>query len=734
MRLQNLSKTDPSYLMRHRSSFHKYFLSLLCIMTLFISLLLPVFADTPSLSYRFYGWGPLEGESGMPVAAQLLGADRIAVLDLLKSSIIFLDTKGSYLSSFSIDEKLFDLNKAFSFRTSPDGFLFLQAQESLLVFSDQGKLLQKLPLTSIPGYQSGLSKILPISSKQVLLYHPVNMQFVMISLQNPSQSISFPYDASQQHFLDFTCTSEFIVILGQYFNHLNQRVPSITLLSYQGEFIKRFDLPSSILTNPARISVNTEASFFVLDEVFNYLVLDPGGAMSETGKITVEDEHYLSRNFCSFGRNTLFLPHIKKGLMEFSNSTLTRILLPVKSEGQKLLAPISVTANGDFVASYDSLAERFVIFQKDQILRSFFKKDLPFSIDQNAQISLYAGRQWLYIAISDSSLKLIKYDPINGKISLIALPEYISARSTVYVRPHDNQLFIYSWFDSILYIMTENSETPEKIQVRRHESSALSQQSICKVDDSGNIFILLPYSNRMNVFAKDGSLLFSFSPGKKPQSMMVDFHFMDDYLVLLDQTYSSIEILSKRGEWIQSIGEKGAILYPAKNTQYHQQEAFFQYPSSVFCYFGDIYVADTCNSRIQTITYPGLSQKTMIELQVGSPSAYINGKRIQLDAPPFIEAGRTLVPLRFIGEAFGAKVAWIAEQNKAVISLGQKTIEVTIGSKTALVNGKEHSLDVAAKISQGRTFVPLRFIGEAFGASIVWESESKRIILTYPGY
>jgi hypothetical protein len=145
-------------------------------------------------------------------------------------------------------------------------------------------------------------------------------------------------------------------------------------------------------------------------------------------------------------------------------------------------------------------------------------------------------------------------------------------------------------------------------------------------------------------------------------------------------------------------------------------------------------VADTCNSRIQTITYPGLSQKTMIELQVGSPSAYINGKRIQLDAPPFIEAGRTLVPLRFIGEAFGAKVAWIAEQNKAVISLGQKTIEVTIGSKTALVNGKEHSLDVAAKISQGRTFVPLRFIGEAFGASIVWESESKRIILTYPGY
>lgn len=734
MRVQDLATTNPVFFIKPKFQSLRYFTKVTCIIVMFFLILLPAFADSISLSYRFYGWGPLEGESGMPVAVQSLGNDRLAVLDLLKSSVVLLDTKGSYLSSFSVNERLFDLNKAFSFRTSPDELLFLQAQENLLVFNEQGKLQQKLALTSIPGYQAGFSKILPISAKQLLFYHPLNMQFVLINSQNPSQTLSFPYDASQQHFIDFTCTKDAIVILGQYFNHLNQRVPSITLLNYQGEFIKRFDLPSSILTNPARVSVNSDHSFFILDEINNYMILEKNGEMVETGKLNVEDELFLSRNFCSSGSNTLFLPHLKMGLLEFSNSKLSRILLPVKSDGQKILSPISVTANGDFVACYDSLAERFVVFQKDQILRSFFKNDLPLTIDQNAQISLYAGRQWLYIAISDSSLKLLKYDPINGKISSIRLPDYISARSNVYIRPHDNQLFFYSWFDSILYIMTENSETPEKVQVRRHESSALSQQSICKVDDSGNIFILLPYSNRMNVFAKDGSLLFSFSPGKKPQSMMIDFHFMDDYLVLLDQTYSSIEILSKRGEWIQTIGEKAVILYPAKNTQYHKQEAFFQYPSSVFCYFGDIYVADTCNSRIQTITYPGLSQKTMIELQVGSPSAYINGKRIQLDAPPFIEAGRTLVPLRFIGEAFGAKVVWISEQNKAVISLGQKTIEVTIGSKTALINGKEHSLDVSAKISQGRTFVPLRFIGEAFGASIVWESESKRIILTYPGY
>jgi hypothetical protein len=734
MNVQKPIKADPFSYLSCINAKCSSLLKTILLLFIFISLLSSVYADSPSLRYRFYGWGPLEGESGMPVAVQLLGNERIAVLDLLKSSVILLDAKGNFLDSFSVNERLFDLNKAFSFRTSPDSYIFIQSQDNLLVFSDVGKLEYKALLTSFAGYQTGFSKILPVSLNQVLLYHPLNAQFVLVNLKEPGLGLPFHYDASQQHFVDFYCNNDHIVILGQYFNNLNQRVPSITVLTHQGDYINRFDLPSSTLTNPSRIAVNTSASFFVLDENFNYTLLDSAGNLVETGKVVTEDMHYMSRNFCCIGQTSLLLPHLRTGLLEFSSSVLNRVLLPVKSEAQKILAPTSIAANGDFIAAYDSLGERFFVFQKDAVLRSFFKSDLPVSVDQNAQINLFAGRHWLYIAIADSGLKLLKYDPINGRISSIRLPEYISARSTIYVRPKDNQLFIYSWFDSMLYIMTESSETPEKVLVRRHESSTLSQQSICKVDDSGNIFILLPYSNRMNVFSKDGSLLFSFSPGKKPQSMMIDFHFMDDYLVLLDQTYSSVEILSKRGEWIQTIGEKASILYPKNTSTYHGQEGYFHYPSSLFCYYNDIFVADTCNSRIQVVSYPGLSQKITIELQVGSPSAYINGKRIQLDAPPFIEAGRTLVPLRFIGEAFGANVVWISELNKAVIKLDQNTIEVTIGSKIAFINGKEHLLDVAPKISQGRTFVPLRFIGEAFGASMVWEAESKRIILTYPGY
>jgi len=81
----------------------------------------------------------------------------------------------------------------------------------------------------------------------------------------------------------------------------------------------------------------------------------------------------------------------------------------------------------------------------------------------------------------------------------------------------------------------------------------------------------------------------------------------------------------------------------------------------------------------------------------------------------------------------GAKIDWIAEEKKAVYELNNIKVEVIIGSTTAYVNGKPITLEVPAKISNGRTFVPLRFVSEALGASVIWEAQTKRIVITYPG-
>jgi len=102
-----------------------------------------------------------------------------------------------------------------------------------------------------------------------------------------------------------------------------------------------------------------------------------------------------------------------------------------------------------------------------------------------------------------------------------------------------------------------------------------------------------------------------------------------------------------------------------------------------------------------------------------------------LDQPPVIESGRTLVPFRFIGEALGATISWNAETRTVGYILGSKNIILTIGSKTAYVNGVPTTLDVAPKILSGRTLVPVRFISESVGAVVDWNAASRVVTVTY---
>ena len=101
-----------------------------------------------------------------------------------------------------------------------------------------------------------------------------------------------------------------------------------------------------------------------------------------------------------------------------------------------------------------------------------------------------------------------------------------------------------------------------------------------------------------------------------------------------------------------------------------------------------------------------------------------------LDVPPFIENGRTLVPLRFVGEALGASFDWDEDDRRVTFTRDEKTIVLWIDRHQALVNGRINLLDVPPRIVHNRTVVPLRFVGEALGASLHWEGETRRITIT----
>ncbi len=108
----------------------------------------------------------------------------------------------------------------------------------------------------------------------------------------------------------------------------------------------------------------------------------------------------------------------------------------------------------------------------------------------------------------------------------------------------------------------------------------------------------------------------------------------------------------------------------------------------------------------------------------------VNGQMLQLDAPPFIENGRTLVPLRGIFEAIDAKVSWDSGTKTVTALRDDVTIKIQLGNANASKNGQQIKLDTPAKAIDGRTFVPLRFIGESFGAQVLWDSATRSITIT----
>ncbi len=132
------------------------------------------------------------------------------------------------------------------------------------------------------------------------------------------------------------------------------------------------------------------------------------------------------------------------------------------------------------------------------------------------------------------------------------------------------------------------------------------------------------------------------------------------------------------------------------------------------------------------VTYkPAVSTKTVLVLTVGADVVSVNGKATSIDAAPEIVASRTFVPIRFISESFGATVEWLPETQGITITLGDHTVGLQIGNATAVVDGSIISLPAAPYIKNGRTMVPLRVISEAFGGDVVWDPSARTITITY---
>lgn len=114
----------------------------------------------------------------------------------------------------------------------------------------------------------------------------------------------------------------------------------------------------------------------------------------------------------------------------------------------------------------------------------------------------------------------------------------------------------------------------------------------------------------------------------------------------------------------------------------------------------------------------------------GDIKVFINGVEMVADVPPLLDNDRTLVPMRAIGERLGCTVDYDAASKKITLNGRGQSVVLTVNQKQAYINGVESLLDVPAKVVNGRTLVPLRFVGQSLNATVDWNGATQTVTIT----
>lgn len=127
--------------------------------------------------------------------------------------------------------------------------------------------------------------------------------------------------------------------------------------------------------------------------------------------------------------------------------------------------------------------------------------------------------------------------------------------------------------------------------------------------------------------------------------------------------------------------------------------------------------------------------KTTIVLEINNPYMLVNNATYPIDGnrgtAPVIVNSRTLLPARAIIEALGGNVTWIESSKGININLDGKNVYLTLDSALAYVNGAQKWLDVAPTSINGRTMVPVKFVMDNLGGSVIWNATTGTVTITY---
>ncbi len=111
---------------------------------------------------------------------------------------------------------------------------------------------------------------------------------------------------------------------------------------------------------------------------------------------------------------------------------------------------------------------------------------------------------------------------------------------------------------------------------------------------------------------------------------------------------------------------------------------------------------------------------------------FVNGTEVKTEIAPMIVNDRTMVPARVVFEHLGGEVSWLENSRQVVITAGDTILVFKIGSDIATVNNEQFKMDCAPMIVQDRTMIPIRFVSEKLGYTVLWDGVTKKVIINSP--
>jgi len=190
-----------------------------------------------------------------------------------------------------------------------------------------------------------------------------------------------------------------------------------------------------------------------------------------------------------------------------------------------------------------------------------------------------------------------------------------------------------------------------------------------------------------------------------------------DILDRYEQTFNLSPLLPSYSQDIQTAQLKSdAVFYADDSKRTTAGNLYSSEKIKVIANYGNIYEVEYNGRR-------GYIDSTAITMpRTQDTNISINGYQLDMNEKPVNRSGVTLVPIRWVSNGLGMDIkGWSDATQTATLEKDGKQMELTIGKKYAVVNGKQVALNASIENNSGRTYVPLRFVSEETGAYVNWD-------------